>query len=106
MSDRSAADCDKAFREGVHLTSRSGVLKEARSRVKPGENARREGGLAEQFRVSSFEFRVRALHIRPLALPAKRFKVVPPHPLLLEGLDQRFRRLLEIDESPQRDRLR
>jgi len=63
----------------VQLTSRSGVLKQARSRVKPGENARREGGLAEQFRVS-------ALHIRPLGPAAKRLKVVPPHPLLLKGL--------------------
>src|SRR5712692_1194557 len=46
---------------GVQLTSRSGVLKEARSRVVIGENANGEGGLAEQFLVSSFEFRVRAL---------------------------------------------
>src|SRR5260370_30165600 len=33
---------------GGQLTSRSGVLKPARSRVIIGENARREGGLAEQ----------------------------------------------------------
>src|SRR5260370_423061 len=42
--------------EGVQLTSRSGVLKGARSRVVIGENANGGGGLAEQFRVSSFEF--------------------------------------------------
>src|SRR5260370_42522581 len=42
--------------EGVQLTSRSGGLKGARSRVVVGENANGGGGLAEQFRVSSFEF--------------------------------------------------
>src|SRR5260370_4245473 len=39
-----SADCDKGFREGVQLTSRSGVLKLARSRVKPGESAKGGGG--------------------------------------------------------------
>src|SRR5712691_11838106 len=44
----------------VQLTSRSGVLKEARSRIKPGENARREGGLAGQLQALSSKLQGKA----------------------------------------------
>src|SRR5712692_10963513 len=45
--DEFGAQCPSGGGERGQVTSRSGVLKPARSRVIIGENARREGGLAE-----------------------------------------------------------